>query len=185
MFNVRDYWEKRYASGGNSGAGSYGNEAIYKGNVISEVMSALKLKSVTDIGCGDGNNLQYYDITSDYCGYDISETAVRLCKEKYPQLFFTTDKNEVQLDSDLCLCIDVLFHQVEDSLYKETLDLMFTNQFKFIVLYCTNHNDNQGMSIHMKNRKVTDDIKQYTNYQLLDIAGNPYTDKYFIIYEKK
>lgn len=185
MFNVKSYWEDRYANGGNSGKGSYGDEAIYKANIINKIIKNLNVKSITDIGCGDGNNLQYYKGYTDYCGYDISQTAVNLCKQKY-NLFFTTNKDEVKLDSDLCLCIDVLFHQVDDNLYKETLDMMFNNNFKYILLYTTNHDNNEGMSEHMKNRKVIDDIKAYNvvkydhfKYKLIDIIGG---DKYFILY---
>ena len=50
-------WEKRYAKGGNSGAGSYGKLAVYKAKVLNEFIEENKneVNSVVEFGCGDGN----------------------------------------------------------------------------------------------------------------------------------
>ena len=33
----KDYWEKRYSKGGNSGAGSYNNLALFKASIINDL----------------------------------------------------------------------------------------------------------------------------------------------------
>ena len=38
MFNSKEYWEKRYLSKNNSGAGSYGHLAEFKSEIINEFL---------------------------------------------------------------------------------------------------------------------------------------------------
>lgn len=38
-FNSKNYWENRYKSGGNSGAGSYSNLAEFKAEIINEFVA--------------------------------------------------------------------------------------------------------------------------------------------------
>ena len=37
--NSTDYWQKRYFFGGNSGKGSYGDEAIFKAEKLNKLIS--------------------------------------------------------------------------------------------------------------------------------------------------
>ncbi|WP_048031256.1 MULTISPECIES: hypothetical protein [Brevibacillus] len=48
-------WEDNYASGGNSGLGSYGVLALFKAEVINEYIKEQQVKSVIEFGCGDGS----------------------------------------------------------------------------------------------------------------------------------
>ena len=54
-FSSSRFWEKRYARGGNSGAGSYGKLAMYKKAFINKFVAAHGVETVAEFGCGDGN----------------------------------------------------------------------------------------------------------------------------------
>ena len=77
-----EYWEKRYASGGSSGKGSYGRLSEFKAEVINNFVSKHGVESVIEFGCGDGNQLKLAKYPA-YVGLDVSEKAVALCKEKF------------------------------------------------------------------------------------------------------
>lgn len=53
----RNYWEKRYAKGGNSGVGSYSILAEYKASVINNFVTKNNIKKVIEWGSGDCNQL--------------------------------------------------------------------------------------------------------------------------------
>ena len=82
------YWEARYAKGDNSGAGSYGELAEFKGRILLELIDEMAIRSVVDFGCGDGNQIGYLGQIP-YVGLDVSTTAIDLCIKKY-----AADKNK-------------------------------------------------------------------------------------------
>jgi len=57
-FQSGSYWEDRYATGDDSGLGSYDELARYKAQIINEFVREKQVDSVVDFGCGDGNQLQ-------------------------------------------------------------------------------------------------------------------------------
>ena len=76
------YWEKRYTYGGSSGQGAYGRLAKFKAEILNNFVSELRVGSVIEFGCGDGNQLELAKYP-DYVGLDVSEKAVALCKVKF------------------------------------------------------------------------------------------------------
>lgn len=52
-----NYWERRYQSGKNSGAGSYSKLADFKANIINSFVLEHNITHVIEFGCGDGNQL--------------------------------------------------------------------------------------------------------------------------------
>jgi hypothetical protein len=48
------YWEERYASGGTSGKGSYGELVEFKAKVLNEFVLKKQVKNIIEFGCGDG-----------------------------------------------------------------------------------------------------------------------------------
>ena len=78
----REYWEKRYKSGGNSGAGSYNNLAAFKAKVINNFVAEKNINTVLELGSGDCNQLSYANYKN-YFGYDVSKTAIDICKKKF------------------------------------------------------------------------------------------------------
>ncbi len=176
-FDLKSYWNKRYISGGNSGIGSYANEAFFKADYINDTIENYSIKSITELGVGDGNNLSYYRGFDRYCGYDISPEAIRLCTLRSLHeilglnYYFTSDMNKIDYQADMCMCLDVIFHQVGDDDYNDLLRLMFeVGNFKYVLIYATNHNNNSLSAPHVKHREFMKDINErYPNRVLLDI----------------
>jgi trans-aconitate methyltransferase len=114
---AKDYWNARYVKG-NSGYGSYGEQLTKK----LDWLKGLNIKTISEIGCGDfnfGSNLlkQYPNVS--YTGYDLSDVIIKKNKKKYPQVNFI---NELPpLGADLTLCVDVLFHVLDDNEYSALL----------------------------------------------------------------
>src|SRR5689334_11892430 len=103
----KSYWDKRYAEGGNSGYGSYGDQLAKKLNWLR----GLDVYSISEIGCGDfnfGKSVIELFPGSKYYGYDISRVIIAQNQAKYPEQVFTS--SPVLPQSDLLLCVDVLFH---------------------------------------------------------------------------
>ena len=78
----KKYWDDRYQSGGNSGAGSYNRFAEFKAEVINKFVLEQSIQSVIEFGCGDGNQLKYFKFNN-YLGFDVSSTAVANCKKLF------------------------------------------------------------------------------------------------------
>jgi hypothetical protein len=57
---MNNFWENRYRMGGNSGAGSYGEFAEHKANVINNYILKYNIKQYQIFGCGDGNQISFY-----------------------------------------------------------------------------------------------------------------------------
>jgi hypothetical protein len=47
--NSKQYWEKRYRSGGGSGSGSYNNLAVFKAEIINAFIKENDVKSVVEL----------------------------------------------------------------------------------------------------------------------------------------
>lgn len=77
-----NYWDKRYRFGGNSGAGSRGEPARYKAEVVNSLIVRLEVTSIIEFGCGDGHQLGKFAIPS-YIGVDVSPVVVGHCKQMY------------------------------------------------------------------------------------------------------
>jgi SAM-dependent methyltransferase len=76
------YWEQRYASGGNSGAGSYGRLAEAKAAVLNRLVADQRIGSVLEIGCGDGNQVELAHYPA-YVGIDVSPSVIAACHQRF------------------------------------------------------------------------------------------------------
>lgn len=171
-----DYWIQRYKSGGNSGAGSYNHLAAFKGEVINEFVSTQKIKSVIELGCGDGNQLEYFDFPS-YTGFDISPLIIRKCRERFEQ---DESKQFLLLDeisdeqADLVLSLDVIFHLIEDEVYFSHMNQLFDRARSYVIIYSCNE-DFEDLVPHEKTRKFTDWIEaNRPDFELIDRVPNKY-----------
>src|SRR6185437_10475742 len=77
--NSNEYWERRYRTGGTSGAGSYNRLAEFKANFLNKFVEEHQVVSVVEYGSGDGAQLKLARYPS-YTGVDISRTAVEICR---------------------------------------------------------------------------------------------------------
>lgn len=152
------YWEERYASGGNSGVGSYTKFAEFKAEVLDSFVSAKNIETVIEFGCGDGNQLMFANYPQ-YIGFDVSTTAVALCREKFGR---DRTKSFHSLDSyagetaDLALSLDVIYHLIEDDAFEDHMHSLFNAATRFVIIYSSDTDENEGYeNTHVKHRKFT------------------------------
>lgn len=173
-----DYWKKRYESGGNSGVGSYDALAEFKAEVINEFLSQNNPKTVIEFGCGDGNQLQYLNYNS-YTGFDISQVAVNKCREMYQNDLskrFDLIQNFKNETADLTLSLDVIFHLIEDNVYQDYMERLFSSSNKFVIVYSSNDNlQHDEFASHVKHRKFSTWVEQNApEFKLITHIPNKY-----------
>ncbi len=152
-----NYWEERYRKGGTSGTGSYGRIARFKAEVLNDFVSQNGITSVIEFGSGDGNQLALAEYPA-YVGVDISETAVRACRERFAEdpskSFVTVSRYDGQV-AELTLSLDVIYHLVEDETYETYMKSLFDASERFVIIYGSDK-DLPGRWPHVRHRKFTD-----------------------------
>jgi len=193
----KEYWERRYKSGGTSGEGSYGKLAEFKAEVINSFIKNNKINSVIEFGCGDGNQLSLFEIPN-YIGLDVSETAIKMCIERFKndktKSFFLYDPNcfvdnHSLFKADLTLSLDVIYHLVEDHIYETYMKHLFSASKKYVIIYSSDTDENPLIySPHCKNRKFTKWVEtNLLEWKLIQKIKNRYPNKSnseFFIYKK-
>jgi methyltransferase family protein len=184
-FKSGEYWENRYRSGGNSGAGSYNNLALFKAEVINELISAHNFSSMIEFGCGDGNQLSLLN-TPRYTGLDVSSGAIQLCRQKFAnddsKSFFLYDSKcfidkQGLFRMDVAMSLDVLFHLVEKEIYEIYLEHLFSCASKMVIIYAADM-DLEHPTPHEAYRKFTRDIQQrFSGWKLEKYIKNKYPAK--------
>ncbi len=175
-----EYWKERYSSGGNSGVGSYDELAIYKAEVINEYVSSKGFKSIIEMSCGDGNQLSYFEIEK-FTGYEISQAAVDLCKEKFKgddsKIFRHFDEYK-QEKADLTLSLDVVYCLVEDSVFDLYMKRLFDSAESSVLIFSTNYDSTDKDTTYIKHRKFTNWVeKNYPRFELNKFIENKYQGK--------
>lgn len=178
----QNYWEKRYSLGGNSGQGSYGKSAEFKSEILNKFVRENCISSVTEYGCGDGNQLTYAEYPQ-YIGLDISEQAVALSSELFSEdsskNFFVYDPNDFETNQknfsgDLVLSLDVIYHLVEDEVYRKYLTNVFNSAKKYVAIYSSDEEIPRILhSRHVRHRKFTRHVEEwFPAWELKDILKN-------------
>ena len=162
------YWERRYADGGTSGLGSYGELAQFKASVLNRFVVEHSIRSVIEFGCGDGNQLMLCHYPR-YVGLDVSRSAITRCLKRFgndssksffwydPQCF--ADRTGV-FRADLAVSLDVLYHLVEDAVYEDYLRRLFAAADRWAVIYSTNE-DRASQEPHVRHRRFAAWINQW------------------------
>lgn len=161
QFMSGDYWESRYVNEGNSGAGSYGRLAQYKAEVLNDFVAKHKVSSVIEFGSGDGNQLTLATYPS-YIGVDVSQTAVSLCRTRFADdatMSFKTVSEYAGQKADLSLSLDVIYHLIEDTVFKSYMISLFDAAERFVIIYSSNK-DEQVLAPHVRHRKFSDWIDE-------------------------
>ncbi len=153
------FWEKRYAARGNSGIGSYNKFAEFKAETLNTYVDEKNIKSVIEFGCGDGNQLMYANYPQ-YIGFDVSQTAVEICGEKFAEdkaKSFRSLGSYAGETADLALSLDVIYHLVEDRVFEEHLRSLFKAATHSVIIYSSNSDENDGYenTHHVKHRNFT------------------------------
>ena len=157
----KQYWEQRYQSNKNSGSGSYGRLALFKAEIINAFVEARNINTIIEFGCGDGNQLDIADYPN-YVGYDVSNKAIDICKEKFKNdnnkcFYILSDSLKIKA-ADLALSLDVTYHLIEDEIFDIYMKQLFSSSLKYVIIYSSNYNDH--FAPHVKCRKFTDWIEE-------------------------
>jgi SAM-dependent methyltransferase len=191
-----EYWESRYATGGNSGAGSYGREAEWKAEIVNSWVAELGVTSVVDLGCGDGNQLSLAKYPR-YLGLDPSASAVRRCMERFrddpTKSFIAYDPSSLAdpagwLRGDLALSMEVIFHLVEEELFRNYMTRLFDSAERYVVI-CSNDSSGSELRPTERHREFTKWIEHNRPEWPLERRIEPPTDvkmmSSFFLYKKK
>lgn len=187
------YWENRYRKNGNSGKGSYGKNAAYKGSILNQFVAENNISKVIEFGCGDGNQLKQFHFPS-YIGLDVSPTAIQKCKDifkedttksflLYDQKAF--DHKAKEVIAELSLSLDVIFHLVEDDVFEAYMKHLFSASSKYVIIYAWDVEE--GKKYHVRHRNFTSWIDAHIfGFQLIERIRSNASDNFcdFFIYKK-
>lgn len=178
------YWEDRYRSGGNSGAGSYGVLAEFKADFLNSFVVRESIKSVIEFGCGDGAQLALARYPR-YIGLDVTKSAVRTCIGRYsddltksfflydPECF--SDPGKV-FRADLSLSLDVIYHLIEDAVFDTYMNHLFAASTRFVIVYSSDHDEALPNS-HVRHRHFSDVVKtRFPSWDLVWREPQKYPD---------
>jgi len=152
---VKEYWNERYANGGDSGRGSYNEHYTFKTNIINNIIDKYNIKKIIDFGCGDGNQISDLKI-SNYLGLDISNESIKLCTDKYvndiTKSFKVYDDESVLEKCDLTMSLDVIYHIFEDDLFEKYMNDLIRYSNDYILIYSSNFDD-VNWTQHVRHRQ--------------------------------
>lgn len=175
-----EYWEKRYANGGNSGSGSYNRLAEFKAEVVNSFMKEHGINSCIEWGCGDGNQLSMMEYKK-YLGLDVSKEIIKQDLEKFKddntKRFMPIDHHmQIKERFDMSVSLDVIYHLVEDEVFETYMKNLFSYADKFVCIYSSNENSKQcGYYNHMRHRKFSDYIdNHFKDWKLYRFVENRY-----------
>lgn len=189
---ARRYWEKRYAGGGHSGSGSTGRLAIYKAETVNRFVREYKIRSVTEFGCGDGQQLLLAEYPA-YTGLDISKSAVARCRAlfvadrtKQFETYFPQTFNPNDFQSEMTLSMEVIFHLTEEDTYNLYMRHLFATATRWVVIFSSDEADTKGgIFPHFRQRRFSDDVPP--GWSLRERLANPHGDisiSEFFFFEK-
>lgn len=162
-FSSQEYWTTRYASGRNSGPGSYGHLADFKAKVLNEFITTHSIQTVIEFGSGDGNQVALANYPY-YVGYDVSQLAIKMCRTRFSgdasKRFYLVSEYDGHT-ADLALSLDVIFHLVEDGVFETYMRQLFMASTRFVIIYSSNQEDQPAETpAHVRHRHFTEWINR-------------------------
>jgi SAM-dependent methyltransferase len=179
-FDPVAYWQWRYRSGGTSGAGSRGRLAAFKAEIVNGVIAANQIRSVIDLGCGDGVQMAMIGADADgprYLGVDVSPDALALCLAlgRGNRRFLLYDDFAAAMPAhtaELAISMDVIYHLTDDAVYHHYLDDLFACAERMVLIYASNINATPR-DTHVRHRCFTDTIKfRFPDWRLAAMLPN-------------
>ena len=114
-----------------------------------------------------------------YIGYDVSKTAIEICKKKFhndsTKSFINFNYNIINHNkADLSISLDVIFHLIEDNVFNLYMKNLFNSSNRYVCIYSSNFN--KVIEKHVKHRKFTDWINKYitNDWKLKEYIPNKY-----------
>lgn len=162
--NSDDYWKSRYKAGKNSGSGSYNELAAFKASFINDFVSQHKIKTIIELGCGDGNQLKSAQYPN-YYGLDISEEAIEICRNTFkddPAKRFDTMEMLKDQVAELSLSLDVIYHLVEDQVFESYMASLFKASNAYVIIYSSDTEQQMKLQApHVRHRKFSNWIAKH------------------------
>ena len=191
MFDSTTYWEKRYASGRNSGEGSYNTSAKWKADNINKFIKENGIKTIGDLGTGDGNQFSLFSGYEMYYGFDVSKIIIDRVSKQFKHNLKAKFSNLIEDMPlvDLTISLDVLFHLIDKEVYIKYIETLFSKSKEYVIVYARNKSC-QGAS-HYKCREFIKDIQNIIGippFKIIPIPPNiskrgiSYND--FVFYQK-
>lgn len=156
-----EFWVKRYNNNDTSGNGSVNKLGTFKVNLINDFIKKNGIESVCDFGFGD-TQIGSKIIVDSYTGFDITDkfldksdifvaNNVKLINRSFDKINYTNE-------FDVVMCLDVLYHILEDEqeYMRVALDNMITASKKYLIIYAQNSYNTQfddEYKLHMFNSK--------------------------------
>jgi SAM-dependent methyltransferase len=174
-----DYWQQRYVRGETSGSGSYGRLAAFKASVLNGFVTERSVRTVIELGCGDGAQLAIAGYPS-YLGVDVSPAAVAVCRKKFAgdvsKSFITLEEfRRARPTAELALSLDVIYHLVEDAIFDGHMRDLFGAATRFVAIYSSNSERIVDPAPHVRHREFTRWIAQHApDWRLIATRKNPY-----------
>ena len=153
----KSYWEERYQTNKNSGAGSYGRLAEFKANILNEFVKNNNIQTIIEFGCGDGNQLGLAQYPN-YIGFDVSSKALEICNEifkgdKTKTFYDMKDVDKKDFNAQVVLSLDVLYHLIEDDIFHDYMIKLFETSNQYVIIYSSNYD--KEIDVHVKSRQFT------------------------------
>jgi len=161
--------------------GSYDKFAEFKAQVLNSFVAGRGVRSIIEFGSGDGQQLRLARYPK-YIGYDVSATAIANCR----QLFLGDATKSFELMKDyrgeraaMAMSLDVIYHLVEDQVFHQYMETLFSSAERYVVIYSSNKDIPQGYDgLHVRHRKFTEWIdKNMPKWKLLEHIPNKYPYK--------
>lgn len=169
-------WESHYAAGGTSGTGSYGRLAEFKAEVINQLLGEHHIKSVLELGCGDGHQLSLIRYPR-YLGIDTSTTAIEACRDRFgedPTKRFVSYRpgDRIVERADMSVSLDVIYHLFEDSVFEEYMRDLFSVARRLVVVYSSDGEDESEWP-EVRHRHFTQWVEEFApDWQLRERIPN-------------
>jgi hypothetical protein len=160
------HWQQHYERGGDSGPGSYREFAEYKARLINKTIRKYNIRSIIELGCGDGNQLSYIDV-DEYIGLDISKVAIARCRKLYvgnmKRSFIWYDPDYFHdplhiVSADCAMSLDVIFHLIEDDIFARYIKSLFNCGRRLVMIYAFDREKGNHDHVSVRYRKYSDYI---------------------------
>ena len=188
------YWIQRYKNERTSGTGSYDHLSKFKAEILNDLVKELKIESIIEYGCGDGNQLGLAEYPK-YLGFDVSPDAIKRCRES----FQNDESKSFKIVSDYkdetaqaTFSLDVIYHLVEEDVFTSYMSRLFESAQQYVVIYSTDFDTEP--QYHGRHWKFTNWVEaNQPNWKLIRHIPNRYqVDEYadqgshadFYLYEK-
>jgi SAM-dependent methyltransferase len=155
---------------GNSGSGSSATAAKPYLDLINTFIRNNNIKSILDIGCGDGRITSFLELEGvNYLGIDVVEECIKRNQERMPKHKFLLSNALVDVlpNVDLILCKDVLQH-LENNQIALLVEKIRKSCFFAVITNDCGHN-----SAFFKSTIVNSDIRM-GEYRFVDIRAHPF-----------